>query len=255
MPKLGYQMIMLSKHTRFAEAVARTAAMGYELAEPWGWRPPVSCAEQHRLAEAAGLTVCSGHYQPDTEWVKPCIEELADQLAAAGARAWVMPGGYGGDSVEATIAGAKRLRQFYLDVLEPRGLKVEYHNHATDIQPRLDGRTQVDLLLEHVPELSFQPDIGNAFIGGQTDALAFLKHYGSRISCLHVKDVRPDYRERDRGKGACATGAGVVDVEGAVAYALDLGVEHFLIEQEGIDDDQQVEEILQQSHDVVRALL
>ena len=118
-----------------------------------------------------------------------------------------------------------------------------------------DGKTQVDLLLDHVPELTFQPDIGNAFIGGQTDTIAFLKHYGDRISCLHVKDVCTDYQERERGKGSCATGTGVVDVKGAVAYALDLGVEDFLIEQEGVDGDAAVEDVLARSHDFVRALL
>jgi sugar phosphate isomerase/epimerase len=255
MARIGFQMIMLKDHSDFAGALRRAAAMGYDIAEPWGWKPPVSCTEQHRLAQQAGLTVCSGHYQPSLQWVEPFVDELADLLVASKARAWVMPGGYGGTTVEEMIASAGRLREFYLRALAPRGLAVEYHNHATDIQPRFDGKTQVDLLLEHVPELSFQPDIGNAFVGGQTDTLAFLRHYGQRISCLHVKDIRKDYREVERGKGSCATGAGVLDIAGAVAYARSLGVEDFIIEQEGVEGDAEVEQILSQSLAFVQDLL
>jgi len=255
MPRIGFQMIMLNRHSDFAGALRKAAAMGYQIAEPWAWKPPVPCLEQHRLAEAAGLKVCSGHYIPTTEWVQPFIAELADQLAGAKARAWTMAGGYGGDTVEAMQASAARLRQFYLDVLAPRGLKVEYHNHSTDIQPRFESRTQVDLLLEHVPELGFQPDIGNAFIGGQTDTLAFLKHYGQRITCLHVKDIRPDYREITAGHGRCAVGEGVVEIAGAVAYAKSLGVEDFIVEQEGGQTDAEIEGVLERSYACLAPLL
>ncbi|MBT3291555.1 MAG: sugar phosphate isomerase/epimerase [Victivallales bacterium] len=255
MPRIGFQMIMLSRHSDFAGALKTAAAMGYEIAEPWGWKPPVSCMEQHRLGEAAGLTICSGHYIPSTEWVKPHVEELADQLAAAKARAWTMAGGYGGDTVEAMQASAAKLRQFYLDVLAPRGLKVEYHNHATDIQPRFDGKTQVDILLESVPELGFQPDTGNAFVGGQTDTLAFLRHYGDRITCLHVKDIREEHQELESGHGRCAVGEGVLDIAGAVAYARSLGVEDFIVEQEGGQTDAEIEGVLERSYASLSALL
>ncbi|MBN2449717.1 MAG: hypothetical protein JXR77_04970 [Lentisphaeria bacterium] len=65
-----------------------------------------ACTEQHRLAEAAGLTVCSGHYAPESEWVKPFVTQLADMLAACGARAWVLPGGYTGNTEEQMRTGA-----------------------------------------------------------------------------------------------------------------------------------------------------
>lgn len=255
MARIGFQMIMLKDHADFAGALKRAAGIGYEIAEPWGWKPPVPCREQHRLAEAAGLRVCSGHYHPSQEWVAPYIDELAELLATARARAWVMPGGYGGDTPEKMAAGAARLREFYLQSLAPKGLKVEYHNHAGDIQPMFAGKTQVDLLLEHVPELGFQPDIGNAFVGGQTDTLAFLQHYGKRITCLHVKDIRKDHAQLERGKGACAVGEGIVDVAGAVAYAKSLGVEDFIVEQEGVPDDAELERILKVSYEFMSSLL
>ncbi len=255
MARIGFQMIMLKDHADFVGALKLAADTGYDIAEPWGWKPPVPCTEQHRLAEAAGLTVCSGHYQPNSEWVKPHVDELVAQLAAAKARAWVLPGGYGGSTVEAMKESAARLRQFYTEKLAPLGLNVEYHNHATDIQPMFDGKTQVDVLLENVPELSFQPDIGNAYAGGQVDTLAFLQHYGERISCLHIKDVCRDHEGTGIGKAACATGEGVVDVAAAVKCAVSLGVQDFIIEQEGVDDDAELERILKVSYEYVAALL
>ena len=255
MARIGFQMIMVKDHSDFAGVLRTAAEIGYGIAEPWGWKPPLPCVEQHRLAEEAGLTVCSGHYQPSLEWVAPYVAELSDLLVASEARAWVMPGGYGGNSAEEMAASAARLRQFYQAELAPRGLKVEYHNHATDIQPRFDGKTQVDLLLEHVPELTFQPDIGNAYIGGQADTVAFLRHYGDRITCLHVKDVRRDYREVDRGKGSCATGEGLVDIAGAVEFAKSVGVEDFIVEQEGIEGDAELERVLERSFECVSGLL
>jgi sugar phosphate isomerase/epimerase len=255
MARIGFQMIMLHRHSDFPGAVKKAAAMGYEIAEPWGWRPPVPCLEQHRLVREAGMAVCSGHYGPHSEWVKPCVEQLADELVADNARAWVIPGGYCGNTVEAMREGAAKLRQFYLDVLAPRGLKVEYHNHDKDIQPMFDGKTQVDLLLEYVPELGFQPDTGNAYKGGQTDTLAFLKHYGERITCLHVKDVRTDFGKTEGHHGNCALGDGLLDIAGAVDYALSVGVQDVIVEQEGGGSDAEIEDILARSYAFLKPLL
>jgi len=255
MARIGFQMIMLKDHSDFFGALELAAQIGYDIAEPWGWKPPVSCMEQHRLAERAGLAVCSGHYQPGLEWVGPYVDELIAQLKTAGARAWVMPGGYGGDTVEKMIASAGRLREFYLEKLAPNGMAVEYHNHSADIKPMFDGKTQVDLLLEHVPELGFQPDIGNAFIGGQADTVAFLEHYGERITCLHVKDVCKDFAALERGKASCATGEGLIDVSGAIAVAKSLGVQDYIVEQEGVADDAELERVLRDSYETVAALL
>jgi sugar phosphate isomerase/epimerase len=132
---------------------------------------------------------------------------------------------------------------------------VEYHNHLTDVVPRFDGKTQVDLLLEFVPELGFQADIGNAYLGGQTDTRAFLEHYGNRISCVHIKDVRRDHESRERGKGSCATGDGVVDVPAAVAFAKAHAIDDLIIEQEGVEGDAAIEETLGRSYAYLAALV
>jgi sugar phosphate isomerase/epimerase len=153
-------------------------------------------------------------------------------------------------------ASAARLRKFYQDVLAPRGLKVEYHNHATDIVPKFGEKTQVDLLLENVPELGFQPDIGNAFIGGQTDTVAFLEHYGKRVTCVHIKDVWKDHASREKGKGSCATGeGGAVDIAGAVEFAKRMGIEDLIIEQEGAEGDAAIEDMLRRSYEYLASLV
>jgi hypothetical protein len=66
--------------------------------------------------------------------VKPFVNELANQLAAAKARAWVMPGGFGGKTVDEMIASAGRLQEFYQSILAPRALRVEYHNHDAEVE-------------------------------------------------------------------------------------------------------------------------
>lgn len=253
--RIGFQLIDLMHHGDFEKAVRAMKHVGYEIAEPFGWKPPISCPEQHRLVLDAGMAVCSGHYQPDSEWVKPYVEELADQLAEVGARAWVMPGGYGGETVDEMKESAARLRKFYHEVLAPRGLEVEYHNHLTDVQPKFGGKTQVDILLEYVPELGFQPDIGNAFVGGQTDTVAFLEHYGSRVTCVHIKDIWGDHESRERGKGSCATGEGIVDIPGAVEFAKRRGIEDLIIEQEGAEGDEAIEDMLRRSCEYLASLV
>jgi sugar phosphate isomerase/epimerase len=242
-------------HSDFEGAVRKMKDIGYEIAEPFGWKPPMSCPDQHRLVLEAGMQVCSGHYQPNSQWVQPHLDELVDQLAEVGARAWVMPGGYGGETVEEMKESAYRLRKFYHETLAPRGLKVEYHNHHTDIVPKFDGKSQVDLLLEYVPELTFQPDIGNAFLGDQTDTAAFLEHYGSRVTCLHIKDVWEDHASREKGKGSCATGEGIVDIPAAVAFAKARGIEDLIIEQEGAEGDKAIEDMLKRSYEYLASLL
>ena len=253
--RIGFQMINLRAHSDFERAVNLAAEYGYELAEPFGWKPPVSCVEQHKMAEAAGLKVCSGHYNPTADTVAPYVGELADMLRKAGARAWVMPGGFTGDTEEKMREGAARLREFYAKELKPRGLNVEYHNHSTDVVPMFGEKSQVDMLLELVPELGFQPDIGNAYMGGVTDTIGFMKRYGKRITCLHVKDIRKDHAEIERGHGNLATGDGVVDIAAAVELAKSFGVEDIIIEQEGAEEDSAIEEMMRRSYEFVSSLV
>jgi len=88
---------------------------------------------------------------------------------------------------------ASRLKQVGKQVTD-QGFGFGWHNHDFEFIRLEDGRTGMEILLEHAPELEWEPDIAWIFRGG-ADPLPWIKKYGSRITAAHFKDVAPNWNQ------------------------------------------------------------
>ena len=73
--------------------------------------------------------------------------------------------------------------------LEPKGIRIGYHNHGFDFKPLPeDGSLPWDLFFDHTdPAVIMQVDIGNALKAG-ADPIHYLKKYPGRAKLVHLKE-------------------------------------------------------------------
>ncbi len=99
------------------------------------------------------------------------------------------------------------------------GLKVGYHNHAFELENRIDGVSALEILADSLDDaVSLELDTYWAAVGGE-DVVPLLGRLGSRVQFLHIKDgpLTKDDKEQ------LAVGAGkmpIVDILAAAPHAL-----------------------------------
>jgi len=89
---------------------------------------------------------------------------------------------------------------------EKAGFAFAYHNHDFEFVRLDDGSVLMDVLLDAVPGLSWEADIGWLIRAGQ-DPLAWLDRHAQRIVAVHLKD----YVGGDSEKGWADLGHGPTD--------------------------------------------
>ncbi len=93
--------------------------------------------------------------------------------------------------------------------LEAKGIHLAYHNHDKEMRLTNEGITVLEKLLDSVPGLSLQPDIG-WMAAGDGPIEEILTKYADRIYTVHYKDLLIE--EWKKGNLQCtAIGAGDVD--------------------------------------------
>jgi sugar phosphate isomerase/epimerase len=253
--RIGIQLFGLRAYDDFAAGIAKAAELGYRYAEPFGWKPPVPTVEHFALCARRGIRCPSAHLLESQAFGDPDERDaLIAALVEHRARAWTFPG-LGGDDESTIRATAAKVEAFYQEHLAPAGLGVEYHNHDSDMLPSYGGRSKLDLMLAAAPSLRWQPDIGNFFLAGCTDAVATLDRYRGRVGALHLKDIRRDHSTSTGPKSAIALGEGVVEVGPAVAWAVANGVVDLIVEQEGFASNADCDRMLERSLAQVQSLV
>ncbi|UVJ40157.1 sugar phosphate isomerase/epimerase [Arthrobacter sp. CJ23] len=200
--------------------IAKLAEIGFTQVEPYNF---VATATQ--LGEALRtnqLTAPSGH--------APLLSQDQDAIFAAAkalgigtvidpyvpAEQW--------QNAEDVQAIAAKLNQAAKKGAE-YGIRVGYHNHAWELESRIDGQTALEYfagLLD--PELVLEVDTYWVSVGGQ-DPVELLARLGDRVKLIHIKDgpLTTDTKAQlPAGQGKVA----VREVIGAAA-SLEIGVVEF----------------------------
>lgn len=112
------------------------------------------------------------------------------------------------DTAEGWAALGQRLNAAQKKYAE-RGITFGWHNHDFEFFALADGSTPMDILLETAPDISWEADLAWIVRGGR-DPIEYIKRYGSRISCVHVKDIAPDGTNLDED-GWSDLGEGIMD--------------------------------------------
>jgi sugar phosphate isomerase/epimerase len=193
--------------------LARLAEIGYRSVEAYD--PTADPAGFRKTADALGISVSSTHayalFSKDAG-------EVFDAVATVGTDLVIIPGGIAHEEFT-TLDGLRRtadLLNGFADKAAGRGMRMGYHNHWWEIEPRFDGRTALEVFAGLLaPEVFLEVDTYWAAVGG-ADVPELLRALGDRVLALHVKDG-PGVKDEPH----TAVGKGAIDVPSILAAAPD----------------------------------
>jgi sugar phosphate isomerase/epimerase len=193
--------------------LARLAEIGYRSVEAYD--PTADPAGFRKTADALGISVSSTHayalFNKDAG-------EVFDAVATVGTDLVIIPGGIAHEEFT-TLDGLRRtadLLNGFAGKAAERGMRMGYHNHWWEIEPRFDGRTALEVFAGLLaPEVFLEVDTYWAAVGG-ADVPELLRALGDRVLALHVKDG-PGVKDEPH----TAVGKGAIDVPSILAAAPD----------------------------------
>jgi sugar phosphate isomerase/epimerase len=229
----------------------RIAAIGYREVELAGL-PPRPAAEVRKLLEDCGLTAPSMHAGMFD--LQTGLQQRIDYAKALGVQyivcsfPWTADSRFrdaAGGSAHALAAGvtlddwkwnAQQLNRIG-EVARTAGLRCGYHNHNMEFRA-YDGVTAYDELLRLTePDLvTMELDIAWVVTAG-VDPLRYLTKHASRISMLHVKEVRKNARTTLDRLDAQTTevGGGQIDWKRLFGAMSAGSIRHYFVEQENFE--------------------
>jgi len=206
----------------FAGVMRRVAQIGYVGVEPSLGVLGASVEKAARLFKELGLQVPSMHA------ALPLGKDQQEVLEAAAAFGCArVISGKGPDAFRTPDLIRKACEQFNqaAAVARAQGLAFGLHNHWWEFEC-LDGRTVLDIMLEHLdPDIFFQIDTYWVRVAG-ADPAAVIRQLGARAPLLHIKDG-PGTKEAPM----VAAGSGIMDFP-AIARAGAGTVEWMIIEMD-----------------------
>ena len=219
--------------------LAKARAMGFETMETGGDFYGRTAAEFRKLADAAGLTVTSIHFQyPD---LKKGVDAAQQTLDAFGAHWACMPWIPHGDAF--TREDAQRaVGDFnaWGAALAKSGHGFAYHAHGYEFGAAPEG-TLFDLLAQSTDpkNVKFQMDTFWIVVPGQ-DCVKLLEKYPGRWRLMHLKDLRKgapigNQQGHADDKDSVPVGEGIIPWDKVLPLARAQGVDQYFIEDESPD--------------------
>ncbi len=163
----------------------RLAELGFGAVEPF--RPTEDPAGFRKVADDRGLVVSSAHamglLDPEPGPVFEAIATLGTDLA-------IVPAGIAQEDF-GTREGLQRAADL-LNALSEKaashGLRLGYHNHWWEFEPKIDGVHALEVLAERLsPQVVLEIDTYWAAVAG-AQVPQLLERLGDRVVALHVKD-------------------------------------------------------------------
>lgn len=211
-----------------ADTLRRLAELGFRFVEPFGLgdleKTPAQrlkeAGELRELLHGHGMQVSGVHLNAGVgEQTDAILDEMQALGATEGFLAW--PGAIPGmdretlRSREDTIKLAEIVNET-AHKAAGRGLKIGYHNHDFEWTPQDDGQYGYDVLLEQLdPQVTLELDVYWAMVAGR-NLPELLKHLGSRVTALHIKDGFETVSEE---RPQVPLGQGLVDYVAAIRAA------------------------------------
>lgn len=265
---IGIQLFSLPKllEQDFPKAIQLLSQMGYqevELFGPYSFSDPAVIAEWKALAPMLGFSG-SGFFGNSLSDVSTILKNngltvpsvhtdlitLQNSMPAFGEMAQVLGFKYVvlpaiPEEKRKTLEDYKYLADSFNQIGEnakKEGLKFAYHNHGYGLQ-EVEGQLPLQLLLDNTdPDLVFgELDIYWTTAGG-IDPVSLLEAYPNRYHLMHLKDMKELVRFSGDGGNSMewmqlfpymtTAGDGVLDLPLLIQKGKELGVQHFLVEQD-----------------------
>jgi sugar phosphate isomerase/epimerase len=164
----------------------RIAGLGYQAVEPYN--PAQDPKGLRALADDLGLTISGTHAgglvrEPEPGPTLEAVAQLGTELA-------IVPAGIP-EQEFTTLDGISRAADLLNGLAQQAagyGLKLGYHNHWWEIEPKIDGVHALELLAQRLsPQVFLEIDTYWAAVGG-AQVPELLERLGDRVVALHVKD-------------------------------------------------------------------
>lgn len=193
------------------EVLRRIAEIGYGAVEPYD--PLDDPQGFRRVADDLGLVVSGTHA---FDLLREDTGEVLDAVAALGTDSVIVPAGIP-EAEFTTRDGVRRAAELLNGLAEKAsayGMRLGYHNHWWEIEPRIDGVHAIEVLADELaPGVFLEIDTYWAAVGG-AEVPGLLGRLGDRVAALHVKDG-PGVK----GEPHTAVGSGVMPVPEILAAA------------------------------------
>lgn len=232
-PQVGIQLYSVRDRCErdFLGTIREMAEIGYQFVEFAGFYG-ASVREVRRALEAAGIGAVSAHIglnlkkgEPaDLAAVREHVRRQAAFAAELGLKFFIVPSyPLPDEPTENDVARMAEVLEAAGETAREAGLAFGYHNHAFEFKT-VGGQTVIDRLLERLPGLLAQFDLGWVKMGGR-DPAEYVRRYAGRVPLVHAKDFKADGTDAELGRG-------VVDWDSAIKACLAAGVEYVIVEQE-----------------------
>ncbi len=202
--------------------LAAVAKMGYEGVEFAGYHG-YGAQDLRRILDERGLVCCGSHLQLEA-LLGDEFERTIEFNQALGNR-FLVVASLPKERVPTRAAWLEHARLFGELTAKAKGygMRLGYHNHATEFQP-LEGELPWDTFFSHTsPEIVMQLDTGNAVSGGG-DPIATLKRFPGRAVTIHLKEYMG-------GHGRAIIGEGDTRWDELFALCERGGTEWYIVEQ------------------------
>lgn len=230
MYQLGVQLYTVIDKLNSPEGIRKTLTaikeMGYETAQLCGSFDEI-CAFAAGCHEV-GLAIVGILSDLDT------CEQFEQQLFALCKKYEIKDIGVSSATkeYEAAMAYISRANAF-AKCADREGFTFSYHNHGHEFIKTSCGKTVMELFEEgFAPEVDFMPDTYWIQDGG-ADICHFLELVNGRVKILHLKDMK----RTKTGHTFTEIGSGNLYFPGIVETAKEIGVQHFIVEQDSCDGD------------------
>jgi sugar phosphate isomerase/epimerase len=216
MPKrISFQLYSARKFQPWETVIEHLAKCGYKEVEGFGGAYGTTGAfydepEKFRdLLDKHGLSMPTGHFFPIDmfEKEKKRVLTIAKTLGMRNLYCpYIMPSDQP-KSGAGWKAWGKRLGEVG-KCMRDEGHGFGWHNHDFEFRKLKDGSMPHERIFEGDKQLDWQMDIAWVAFAGQ-NPVKWIKAYGERISCVHIKDNAPKGENQDQ-HGQADVGAGVI---------------------------------------------
>ncbi len=232
MEKLGLQLYTVRDFLKTPEDVRNTfvklVEMGYAegqtASSDWYGMAP----EQFRdICKETGLSICGTHYRYDR--IINNTDEVMKEHEIVGTTNIGIGGApnLGAMTLESTKEFVENFNIAAAKVAK-NGFKLTYHNHHWEFAKVGEG-TIMDYLVDNLDKdnVSFVLDTHWVQAGGG-DVIAWIKKLAGRIDILHLKD----FTIVDGERRFAEIFEGNINFDGVLAAAAEIGVKHYVVEQD-----------------------
>lgn len=206
-----------------AGTLSAVARIGYDEVEFWG-NFGRRAARIRSWLDDAGLEAPAAHVDP-SELAPEVMDQTLEAASVIGFRwliqAFIPPESRTADGYRAVADNLNRAGER----ASAEGLRIGYHNHASEFEA-LGDATGYEILLKQLDPayVDLEIDFHWATVGG-ADPLALFEAHPGRFRLCHVKDIDPDGAMVD-------VGAGIIDWARLFAASETAGLDHYFVEHD-----------------------